>query len=537
MPGRGALALAVFSGLSLTGGASYFYVDVQDMFSHAVTVSERSSRIVVAAAQCFDDYRTTLNKTYVNAAEQQTALSACHQRCADRTYKVLSANAGVYIKLGQHLSALQYLLPPEWTETFVPLQDQCPVSSLESIRQMVQDDMGQSLDELFSEFEPEPLGTASLAQVHRAVLRATGETVAVKLQHPSLAEYIPLDVKLTGLVFKAMDRFFPEYPMTWLYEELDSSIFVELDFRNEARNAERTAAYFRDMKGTTALRVPRVMWAEPRILVMEYIAGARPDDVAFLDRHGISRNQVSVCLSHIFNTMIFAPGGYIHCDPHGGNLAIRAVPRAERGPWWRRGHNFEIVLYDHGLYREVPTALRRDYAKFWLAVVDGDLAGMRAHARAFGGITEAQFPLFASAITGRNWSDVERDPAVLRQRRSPDEMKRMSAALKDGLVPGLMQMLAGLPRVVLLLLKTNDLTRALDEGLHTTLGPERTFLIMARYCALTVYDEDRERAAALPAWHPRRAVAELAAAARYGRERARIGFADWLFWFQGLLTI
>ncbi|KAK7203775.1 ABC1 family-domain-containing protein [Myxozyma melibiosi] len=538
IPGSGKTVAAAVSAVGLTGSVSYYYDELESMISHLYISSERSTRIAVAAATCFDDYRRVLGKTYASEDERAAALSACHQRCADRTYKVLEACAGIYIKIGQHLSAMTYLLPPEWTSTFIPLQDRCPVSSIESIREMFSKDTGLQIEDVFSEFDETPIGIASLAQVHTATLKETGERVAVKFQHPALAEFIPLDLKLTQLVFSAIDRFFPEYPTMWLYHELDQSIFVELDFTQEAKNAVRTQKYFKKLKGETAMRVPNIIWSKPRILVMEYVTGARPDNLEYLDKHNISRNQVSICLSHIFNTMIFTPDVRIHCDPHGGNLAIRALPESERPPWYSlrryREHNFEIVLYDHGLYRDVPLALRRSYSRFWLAVIDSDVARMRQYAKEFAGITDAQFPLFASAITGRDFTSAT---TSIMSRRSREEMQRMALAIQGGLLPNLIQLLAGVPSIVLLILKTNDLTRALDEGLHTSLGPERTFLIMASYCARTVLDEEKEKISELKVAAPVRFTKLIGAYARFYRRQFKVQFYDIALWFSGIFNL
>ena len=87
---------------------------------------------------------------------------------------------------------MNYLLPNEWCDTFIPLQDKCPVSSYDSIRAMVLQDTGRSLDDFFSDFDPTPIGAASLAQVHRATVRETGQRVAVKVQHPALGLQQPL---------------------------------------------------------------------------------------------------------------------------------------------------------------------------------------------------------------------------------------------------------------------------------------------------------------------------------------------------------
>ncbi|KAK9460528.1 ABC1 family-domain-containing protein [Lipomyces oligophaga] len=532
IPATGLSKTVAVLGLAATGSVSYYYNELEQMFGHASMVSERSSRVVVAAALCFNDYRNILNKKFDTDEERAGELSKCHQRCADRTYKVIEDNAGIYIKMGQHISAMTYLLPPEWTNTFIPLQDQCPTSSMESIKQMFKYDTGRELDEVFIDLDPKPLGVASLAQVHKARLRDTGEEVAVKFQHPALAEFIPLDVKLTKIVFSAIDRFFPEYSLLWLYNELNESIFVELDFTKEAENAIFTQEYFRTRKQLTALRIPDIIWAKPRILVMEYITGARPDNLVFINEHHISRNEVSICLSHIFNTMIFTPGVRLHCDPHGGNLAIRPLPKSEQGPWYNRGRNFEIVLYDHGLYREIPTLLRRSYARFWLAVIDSDESSMRKYANEFAGISDSQFPLFASAITGR---DFEHAKGSIMTRRSKQEMQKMVNAVQGGLMPSLMKLLAQVPNIVLLILKTNDLTRALDECLDTSLGPERTFLIMAMYCARTVLDDDTEKLKAYPVYSWAWISGETTAYWTYYKRTTKVKMFDITVWLMNLL--
>src|SRR5436305_4989046 len=173
-----------------------------------------------------------------------------------------------------------YLLPLEWTTTFIPLQDKCPVSSYESIEEMFITDTGSPISELFSEFEHEPIGAASLAQVHRAVLKDTGQKVAVKVQHPALAEWVPLDLALTRFTFSTLKRFFPEYDLEWLSNEMEFSLPQELDFVQEAQNALRAKEYFSHLP-ELPLVIPDVIWAQKRILVMEAVSGHRPDDLEF----------------------------------------------------------------------------------------------------------------------------------------------------------------------------------------------------------------------------------------------------------------
>jgi aarF domain-containing kinase len=414
-------------------------------------------------------YRKTLKKH--EDPNYQSLLSACHKRCAQRTLVAMEKNGSIFIKLGQHLSSLNYLLPVEWCETFIPLQDKCPVSGYSSIQAMVLEDTGKSLDDYFEEFDRRPIGTASLAQVHMATLKETGERVAVKVQHPSLDEWAKLDLALTRFSFSTLKRFFPEYDMTWLSEEMEVSLPKELDFREEGKNAKRAKEYFSHIP-ELPLIIPEVHWAQRRILVMECVAGHRLDDLEFLDSNGIDRDEVSAALSRIFNEMIFGTGAPLHCDPHGGNLAIKHNPDK------RKPRNFDVVLYDHGLYRDIPMDLRRAYAHLWLAVLDVDEKAMRKYAYEVAGVNDDEFPLFASAITGRDYRVVT--SSVAKQRDDTEKQ-----AISDALV----QMLGKVPRVILLILKTNDLTRSLDENLQTRQGPIRTFMILAQYAARAVFEE------------------------------------------------
>lgn len=183
---------------------------------------------------------------------------------------------------------------------------------------MFLNDTGAPISEYFSEFAPTPVGAASLAQVHLATVRESGQQVAVKVQHPALGEWANLDLALTRFTFSTLKKFFPEYDLEWLSSEMEYSLPQELDFRMEGQNAMRAKEYFSHIP-ELPLVIPEVLWAKKRILVMENISGARPDDLEFLDANGIDRDEVSAALSRIFNEMIFGKDAPLHCDPHGGN--------------------------------------------------------------------------------------------------------------------------------------------------------------------------------------------------------------------------
>lgn len=518
---------SIVAGVGSAGFVTLYFTNDQfhESVRHSFLTLKRIGVVTMAASKCFYLYGQTLHvKKYDSEEERQTLLSETHKTALLITLKALETNGGIYIKLGQHVSAMTYLLPREWTDAMIPLQQKCPESDFQEINEMFISDLGKPVEEIFTEFDHEPIGVASLAQVHIGRLRETGKRVAVKCQHPSLEEFVPVDVIMCQKVFKLMYEIFPEYPLTWLGEELQSSIYVELDFNNEAKNARNTAQYFQKFLDKTALRVPEVLDSSRRILIMEYVPGSRLDDLEFMDSHKISRSQVSSCLSHIFNNMIFTPNVGVHCDPHGGNLAIRSVTPTKENP-----HNFEIVLYDHGLYRQIPDQMRIDYAKFWLSLLDKDVKGMERNAMKFANITEEQFPILAAAITGRDFEHAL--GGDIASARGDDEINNMTDALvKKGQILDLMSLLSQLPRIVLLILKTNDLTRHLDEDLQNPLGLERTFFILATYCAHTVLIDELDRCSKYKkgiSW----LIGEVKAYWKYYKR------VDQLFWYDLVMNI
>nr|PIL99785.1 ABC1 family protein [Toxoplasma gondii COUG] len=171
-----------------------------------------------------------------------TDMSGSHARSAQRLLKLAEANRGVYIKLGQHAAAMVYLLPPAYTETLSVLQSEAPASSLEDVYSVLQKDLGvENLAEVFEEFDPQPVGAASLAQVHFARLR-DGSPVAVKVQHREVAELARADAQVVKRLEEVAERVFPEVKLRWLSELLEKNLPQEIDFLHEAANAERLRA-------------------------------------------------------------------------------------------------------------------------------------------------------------------------------------------------------------------------------------------------------------------------------------------------------
>src|SRR6266496_5618055 len=151
------------------------------------------------------------------------------------------------------------------------LQDACPPTSMAALETLYLHDVGHPLSDDFSSFNPNPIGVASLAQVHRATLRNSGRDVAVKIQHPEVARYSAIDIVTTRFIFATIQRWFPEISITWLAEEMEISLPQELDFERELTNANITRAHFEKIP-RSLLKIPDMIWSKKRILVMECLA-------------------------------------------------------------------------------------------------------------------------------------------------------------------------------------------------------------------------------------------------------------------------
>ncbi|KAF8630641.1 hypothetical protein AX15_002792 [Amanita polypyramis BW_CC] len=468
-------------------------------FRHTAHAIGRCSRVAGAAVLGAIDYKWTFAQKYNSEEEREQAYSMCHKRSALRVRHALLANGGVFIKMGQHMASL-FMLPREWTSTMRPLQDQCEPTPYGDIENMLLYDMGAPVSEIFEEVDQRPIGVASLAQVHVGRLKDSGRLVAVKLQHPHLAEFCDIDMKMVEVTLGWIKDWFPEFEFTWLGEEMRTNLPKEMDFTHEASNAAKVVRDFKNI--STSLYIPEVIVAKKRILIMEYIQGGRVDDLAYLAGNNIDRNKVALELSRIFSQMVFV-NGWFHADPHPGNLLIRLAPPESRSPY-----NFEVVLLDHGLYFDIDTPLRVNYSKFWLSLIasatPSTVAKRRKYAELVGNITPDLYPVFESAITGRvglegTWdendgSPVKRASGMMNIKpQSQEEMDAIRDAVihRENLILSVFDVLRRVPRRVLMVLKLNDLTRSLDYALATTHSNIRVFLITAKYCAYSIWQDER----------------------------------------------
>ncbi|XP_068608214.1 aarF domain-containing protein kinase 1 [Brachionichthys hirsutus] len=424
----------------------------------------RFGRAAAATAVISYDYLTAFKHVEFGTEEYRALRSKVHLRSAERLRDLCCANRGTFIKVGQHIGALDYLLPEEYTGTLKVLHSQAPQSRIEEIRQVIREDLGQELSELFVSFDENPQGAASLAQVHKAVLH-DGRTVAVKVQHPNVQRQSSKDIAVMEALARAVHWLFPDFGFMWLVDEAKKNMPLELDFLNEGHNAERVAKM---LSCFPFLKVPNIHWnlSTKRILTMEFVEGGQVNNREYMKKHGINVNKISEHLGKVYSEMIFIHG-FVHCDPHPGNVLVRKCPQSKKS---------EIVLLDHGLYQELQPDFRLDYCRLWKALIAGDMSGVERYSRRLG--AGDLYPLFACILTARAWNAVTAGIGSLPVTHSEDVEIRTNAALY---LPQISELLNRVPRQMLLLLKTNDLLRGIETTLQTR-AASSSFLNMSRCC-------------------------------------------------------
>lgn len=436
----------------------------------------RFGRAAATTAVISYDYLTTFRHVDYGTEEYWRLRSKVHLRSAERLRDLCCANRGTFIKVGQHLGALDYLLPEEYTSTLKVLHSQAPQSSMEEIQQVIREDLGKELSEFFVSFEEKPLGAASLAQVHKAVLH-DGKTVAVKVQHLKVQRQSSKDILVMGVLVRMVHWLFPDFAFMWLVEEAKKNMPLELDFLNEGRNAEKLAKM---LSHFPFLKVPSIHWhlSTKRILTMEFAEGGQVNDKDYMKKHNINVNEISENLGKMYSEMIFVHG-FVHCDPHPGNVLVRKCPRSKKT---------EIVLLDHGLYQVLQPDFRLDYCRLWQALIQGDMRGVERYSLRLG--AGPLYPLFACVLTARSWTAVNAGISSLPVTPSEDNEIRTNAGLY---LPQISELLNRVPRQMLLLLKTNDLLRGIETTLQTR-ASSSSFINMSRCCIRAIARHKRSKA-------------------------------------------
>ena len=431
----------------------------------------RFGRAFAAAAAIAADYKFSLRGYEDCSDESLKAWSNCHRRSAERLLNLCCRNGGIFIKVGQHIAALQYLVPPEYVETLSVLHNRAPRTNFSDIKKVIREDLKTELEEIFDEFEIEPVGAASFAQVHRAKLKSSGEYVAVKVQHPMVQKHSSIDMTTMDVLVKIIAKLFPNFSFLWLAESTKKNIPQELDFRHEGRNADKTRVLLQHFEW---LQVPKIHWelSSSRILLMDFVTGGMINDTAYIEKNKIDKQQLTRRLGSLYCDMIFKHG-HVHCDPHPGNILVKNTDRG-----------VQITLLDHGLYAQLSSEFRSKYSNLWLALIQANMDSIKKHATDLG--VGELYGVLACVVSGRPWAAVVRGITEHIDKKAAQSEESEIKSYASRYMYEINQLLSNVPRELLLILKTNDLLRSIETRMGTK-GQQMSFIIMTRYCSENVH--------------------------------------------------
>lgn len=523
--GRAAAAVA-----AVAGGAGFAYWDATDKRG-GVGVT-RAAAATATAALIVADYKWSLRGLAKDSPPFQEARHGVHERSAARLLTLCERNGGLYTKAGQFISTASGM-PVPFQQQLSKLQDSARPLDWEDVRDVVVAELGAGAmanlvpgdvpgdttvipgdvaprhSKSFASFDREPVAAASLAQVHRAVTSA-GEEVAVKVQRPGLRRQFDVDLATMRFITGAVLIAFPNFDFSFLVPEFRDRLARELDFTWEGRSCERTG---RALADDPRMVTPDIHWSltTGKVLTMEYVRGVKVDDGAELRAAGIDPRAAAEALADTFARMLLCHG-FVHGDPHPGNMLIRRQPRRVRGLRWnsrRRAEDetrdlgaememvtsggwrdalsrmfglggcardVQIVLLDHGLYTELTEHERRRMCRLWHAVAMRDPTLVRAVSSEMGVPESLRWVL--PQLMARQTSHVS--PIGTNKERNEKGMpinarsKEAAAARVDGLIRGgrppmsmdqVSEFGKSLPREMMIVMRSNALIRNITRKL------------------------------------------------------------------------
>ncbi|MCU0551490.1 MAG: AarF/ABC1/UbiB kinase family protein [Leptolyngbya sp. Prado105] len=280
------------------------------------------------------------------------------QQQAIHLREMLTELGPAFIKIGQALSTRPDLVPPTYLEELTKLQDQLPPFPNEVAFQFIREELGKTPDQIYAELSPMPIAAASLGQVYKGKLK-TGETVAVKVQRPGLAQSIALDMfilrRLAGWVMNNVKRV--RSNLVAIADELATRIFEEMDYTQEGHNAER----FEELYGhLPEIYVPKIYWdyTGRRVLTMEWITGTKLTQLDAIREQGIDATHI-IDVGVQCSLRQLLEHGFFHADPHPGNLL--AMPDG-RLAYLDFGMMSQVEPYQrYGLIEAIVHLVNRDF--------------------------------------------------------------------------------------------------------------------------------------------------------------------------------
>ncbi len=281
---------------------------------------------------------------------------------ASELRKILTKLGPTYIKVGQALSTRPDLIRKDFLDELIKLQDQLPPFDNHIAFDIIESELGCSLEEVYREFSPNPIAAASLGQVYKAVLH-TGEDVAVKVQRPNLRTKLNLDLYLMRRIAKWIEPWLPlnlGHDLTLIVDEFGTKLFEEIDYLNEARNAEKFGQNF---AGDPQVKVPVIynQYSSSRFLTLEWIDGIKLTDLEKLKAAGLDAdNLIKIGVTSGLRQLL--EYGFFHADPHPGNLFATLDGR--------------MAYIDFGMMDQLSESMKETIASAVVQLINRDYRGL-----------------------------------------------------------------------------------------------------------------------------------------------------------------
>ncbi|KAI0511611.1 hypothetical protein KFK09_012241 [Dendrobium nobile] len=347
--------------------ASKDRMSLKEKFSDRWKPFERSLQFWVRAVDIYVGYKVCQLRTRLvrDAGEQEAMWERQHVLAAEKMYLLCSELGGFFLKAAQ-IFGKPDLAPAAWVRRLVTLCDRAPETPFKVVQQVVEEELGKKFDEVFERFDVEPVGSASIAQVHRARLRNAKTDVAVKVQHPGGELLMMIDIHNLQAFAKFLQKEI-NFDLFSLTKEVEKQIRYEFDFRREAEAMERIRIFFRTNNRAAPVLVPRVIngMVTRKVLVMEFIHGIPimnlGDAIAQrgIDPRGklatAAKQKILENLTLAYGQMILK-SGFFHADPHPGNILICK--------------DSKVALLDYGQVKQLPDCLRLGFANLVVAIAE-----------------------------------------------------------------------------------------------------------------------------------------------------------------------
>mmetsp|Transcript_5107 Transcript_5107/g.9735 ORF Transcript_5107/g.9735 Transcript_5107/m.9735 type:complete len:595 (+) Transcript_5107:2-1786(+) len=270
-----------------------------------------------------------------------------------------------YVKLGQFIASSPTLFPEEYVLEFQKCLDKTPTTSFATIERIVTEDLGRPISEVYSQFDKVPLASASVAQVHKAILRSTGEQVAVKVRKPGVEAALSADLGFILAAAKVVEYLNPSLtgvPLAGIVEDLREAMIGELDFTKEASNLKKFKNFLLSNQITT-VTCPEVVdsASSTKVLTMEYLDGVPLVDLDGIRKYSSDPEATLVSALNAWTLSVIA-NDFFHADVHAGNLLVLKDGR--------------VGFIDFGIVGTIPPKIWDALQELTRAFAEGDSEGM-----------------------------------------------------------------------------------------------------------------------------------------------------------------